>query len=126
MLKRVDCVMFRVADIEAAFAFYRDVMGLHPLWREGDMIGLEFPETAVAGARTELVLHTNPMIPPVDVNYKVDDVPAAVKELTAHGCTVIAGPFPIAIGSCAVITDPFGNPLTLVDTTKGLRPNNLT
>ncbi len=126
-LKRVDCVMFRVADVDAALAFYRDVMGLEPLWREpdGGMAGLAFPETATAGSRTELVLHNKPHIPPLDVNYTVEDVPAAVAELVAAGCRVIAGPFPIAIGNCAVIADPFGNPLTLVDTTRGLRQNNL-
>ena len=78
-----------------------------------------------AGSRTELVLHNKPHIPPLDVNYTVEDVPAAVAELVAAGCRVIAGPFPIAIGNCAVIADPFGNPLTLVDTTRGLRQNNL-
>jgi hypothetical protein len=33
--------------------------------------------------------------------------------------------FPIAIGNCAVLTDPFGNSLTLVDMTSGPRPANL-
>ena len=125
MLRRVDCVMFRVADVDAAIAFYRDVMGLEPLWRDGNMAGLAFPETAAPGARTELVLHDNPAIPELDVNYKVEDVPQAVKALSDAGCTLVAGPFVIAIGHCAVIRDPFGNSLTLVDTTKGLRENNL-
>jgi catechol 2,3-dioxygenase-like lactoylglutathione lyase family enzyme len=125
MLKRIDCVMFRVADVDGAIAFYRDVMGLEPLWREGDMAGLAFPEMASPGVRTELVLHNDAQIPALDVNYKVDDVVAAVAELTAAACRVVAGPFPIAIGQCAVIEDPFGNSLTLVDTTKGLRVNNL-
>jgi predicted enzyme related to lactoylglutathione lyase len=125
MLKRVDCVMFRVTAVDAALAFYRDLMGLEALWREGDMAGLAFRETATAGARTELVLHNNPNIPQLDVNYKVDDVARAVSELATKGCSVVAGPFPIAIGNCAVITDPFGNAVTLVDTTKGPRENNL-
>lgn len=121
MLRRVDCVMFRVEDLDTAVAFYRDVAGLTPLWRDGDMVGLEFPDAP----GTELVLHSNPAIPKVDVNYKVADVPTAVSELIAHGCQLVAGPFPIAIGSCAVVVDPFGNPLTLVDTSAGLRANNL-
>lgn len=125
MLKFVDCVMFRVDDVDAAFAFYRDTMGLVPLWREGGMVGLGFPESLAKGVSTELVLHNNPAIPKTDVNYKVDDVGAAVQALVAEGCTVVAGPFPIAIGQCAVITDPFGNSLTLVDLTTGLRAPNL-
>ena len=34
MLLRIDCVMYRVDDLDSALAFYRDVMGLVPQWRE--------------------------------------------------------------------------------------------
>jgi lactoylglutathione lyase len=69
MLLRIDCVMFRVDNIDPALAFYRNVMGLVPRWREGNMAGLDFPYTP----GTELVLHTDPNIPAVDVNYAVED-----------------------------------------------------
>jgi lactoylglutathione lyase len=121
MFLRIDCVMFRVDNIDPALAFYRDVVGLVPRWREGNMAGLEFPHAP----GTELVLHTDPNIPAFDVNYAVEDVAAALPTLAAAGCRIMAGPFPIAIGNCAVITDPFGNSLTLVDMTKGRRPANL-
>ena len=121
MLQRIDCVMFRVDDLDSALAFYRDVMGLVPRWREGNMAGLDFPRTP----GTEIVLHTDPDIPAVDVNYRVEDVAAALPALVEAGCRVVTGPFPIAIGNCAVITDPFGNNLTLVDMTKGPRVANL-
>jgi catechol 2,3-dioxygenase-like lactoylglutathione lyase family enzyme len=42
MLLRIDCVMFRVDDLDSALAFYRDVMGLVPRWREENMAGLDF------------------------------------------------------------------------------------
>jgi predicted enzyme related to lactoylglutathione lyase len=125
MLKSVDCVMLRVPELEPALAFYRDVMGLKPLWSDGEMAGLAFPQMAAIGISTELVIHTNPLIPALDVNYKVDDVVGAVEELAQCGCEVLAGPFPIAIGQCAVVRDPFGNSFTLVDITNGLRTNNL-
>jgi lactoylglutathione lyase len=118
MLLRIDCVMFRVDDVDSAVAFYRDVMGLVPRWREGNQAGLEFPGTA----GTELVLHSDADIPAFDVNYEVENVTAALPTLVEAGCRVVAGPFPIAIGNCAVITDPFGNTFTLVDMTKGRRP----
>ena len=51
----------------------------------------------------------------------VDDVAAAVIALKAEGCVVIEGPFDVAIGLCAVIKDPFGTPLTLIDMSKGPR-----
>jgi hypothetical protein len=33
---------------------------------------------------------------------------------------LVAGPFDIAIGRCAVVADPWNNVLVLLDTTKGL------
>jgi predicted enzyme related to lactoylglutathione lyase len=125
VLKFVDCVMYRVDDVDAAFAFYRDTMGLVPLWRDGGMAGLGFPESLAKGVTTELVLHDNPQIPKSDVNYKVDDVVRDAARMVAAGCTLVAGPFPIAIGQCAVVLDPFGNSLTLVDLTTGMRTPNL-
>jgi hypothetical protein len=96
-------------------------MGLVPRWREGNMAGLDFPRTP----GTELVLHTDTDIPEVDVNYRVEDVAAALLALEEAGCRVVTGPFPIAGGNCAVITDPFGDTLTVVDMTKGPRAANL-
>lgn len=34
-------------------------------------------------------------------------------------------PFDVTIGKCAVISDPFGTRLCILDLTKGLRPLNL-
>jgi lactoylglutathione lyase len=82
MFLRIDCVMFRVEEIDPALAFYRDVVGLVPRWREGNMAGLEFPHAP----GTELVLHTDPNIPAFDVNYAIEDVAAALPRLTEAGC----------------------------------------
>jgi hypothetical protein len=56
------------------------------------------------------------------VNYAVEDVTAALPTPVEAGCRVVAGPFPIANGNCAVITDPFSNSRTLVDMPSGRRP----
>lgn len=45
MLRKIDCVMIRVDDVEAAAAYYARVFGLHPHWSGDDSIGLAFPET---------------------------------------------------------------------------------
>jgi lactoylglutathione lyase len=81
MLQRIGCVMFRVDDVDSAVAFYRDVTGLVPRWREGNQAGLEFPGTP----GTELVLHSDPDIPAFDVNYEVEDVTAALPTLVEAG-----------------------------------------
>ncbi len=118
MLKKIDCVMIRVADLEAAAAYYAGVFGLKPLWRDATSVGLGFPETDA-----EIVLHTKTDIPAaVEVYYLVDDVAAAVPRLAARGCAVLVGPFDIPIGQGAIIQDPFGTRLCILDMTRGPRP----
>lgn len=117
MLKKIDCVMIRVDDLEAARAYYVEVFGLRQLWQEEAMVGLGFPETDA-----EIVLHTDPGIPSrVEVHYLVADVRAAVDEFANTGCTVLVPPFDVRIGRCAVIRDPFGTTLCILDMTKGRR-----
>lgn len=121
MLRKIDCIMIRVDDVEVAAAYYAKVFGLHPQWSGDDAIGLMFPESDA-----EVVLHNDQAIPStVEVYYLVDDVVAAVALLAAHGCHILVPPFDITIGKCAVIRDPFGTRLCILDMTKGLRPLNL-
>jgi predicted enzyme related to lactoylglutathione lyase len=113
--------MIRVDDVEAAATYYAEVFGLHPQWSGDDSIGLVFPET-----NAEIVLHHNPDIPSsVEVYYLVDDVVAVVADYAAKGCQVLVEPFDITIGKCAVIQDPFGTRLCILDMTRGPRPLNL-
>lgn len=121
MLRKIDCVMIRVDDVEAAAAYYARVFGLHPQWSGDDSIGLAFPETDA-----ELVLHNDPQIPSsAEVHYLVDDVVTAVVHFAEQGCQILIAPFDITIGKCAVIRNPFGSRLCILDLTKGLRPLNL-
>ena len=107
--------MFYVADLEAATSYYARVFGLRPLWRDDESIGLSFPETDA-----EIVLHTKPDLPSkVEVHYLVDDVIAAVQTLKEQGCSILVDPFDITIGKCAVIQNPFGVRLCILDMTKG-------
>jgi lactoylglutathione lyase len=118
VLRKIDCVMVRVDDLDAAVAYYREVFGLRLRWRTGSQTGLGMSETDA-----EIVLHTDQDIPrEATVHYLVDNVTAAVEQLAAHGCTVLAAPFEIAIGRCAVVADPFGHTLHILDMTKGSLP----
>jgi lactoylglutathione lyase len=102
MLRKIDCVMIQVDDVEAAAAYYAKVFGLHPQWSGNDSIGLAFPET-----NAEIVLHNDSDIPSsVEVHYLVDDVVDAVAHFAAQGCHVLVAPFDITIGKCAVIREP--------------------
>ena len=121
MLRKIDCIMIRVDDIEAAAAYYAKVFGLRPQWSGDDSIGLVFPESDA-----EIVLHNDSDIPSsVEVYYLVDDVMTAVAHYTEQECRILVAPFDITIGKCAVIEDPFGTRLCMLDMTKGARPLNL-
>ncbi len=109
--------MVKVDDVDRAREFYIRVFGMRPTWRDATSAGLRFPESDA-----EIVLHNIASIPVrVDVTYLVDDVAAAVDALKLEGCTIAAPPFDVVIGKCAVIIDPFGTPMTLIDLTKGPR-----
>ena len=117
MLKKIDCVMIRVDDVETAARYYSDVFGLRRLWRDETSVGMGLSDTDA-----EIVLHCNPDIPsPIEVYYLVDDVVSAVRALEQRGCRLLNGPFEIPIGQGAVITDPFGTRLCILDMTKGPR-----
>ncbi|HZS78594.1 MAG TPA: VOC family protein [Ktedonobacteraceae bacterium] len=121
MLRKIDCIMIRVDDVESVAQYYARVFGLRPQWSGDDAIGLVFPESDA-----EIVLHNYPDMPsPAEVHYLVDDVVAAVAHYAEQGCQVLVEPFDITIGKCAVIQDPFGTRLCILDMTKGARQLNL-
>jgi lactoylglutathione lyase len=121
VFKKIDCVMIRVDDVAAAERFYAKVFGLKPLWREGGAVGMGMPETDA-----EIVLHNSAEIPnKVEVHYLVDDVVAAVKNYADNGCRILAPPFDVLIGKCAVIEDPFATTICLLDLSSGRRPHYL-
>jgi hypothetical protein len=66
---------------------------------------------------TELVLQTQRSQPEVD--FLVGSVDQAAAQLTRAGGRVVVEPFEIPVGRVAVVADPSGNPLTIMDLTKG-------
>jgi predicted enzyme related to lactoylglutathione lyase len=113
LLRKVDCVRLYVPDLEAGLAFYRDKLGHELIWRTATAAGLRLPETDA-----ELVIQTEE--PRQEVDYLVDSADAAAESMERAGGKVIVPPFDIQIGRCVVIEDPWGNPLVLLDTSKGL------
>ncbi len=115
ILKKVDAVMFLVEDINDAATFYEDVMGMRRGWtdEENSLIGMLFP-----GNDTELVLHTNSSLPNPNVSFQVEDVELFVKLYEQKGYKVLVEPFEIRCGKCAVLEDPYGNGIEVMDLTK--------
>ena len=112
MLRAVDCVHLTVPDLEAGLAFYRDTLGHELIWQTAVAAGLRLP-----GSEAEIVLSATHAGPQVD--FLVDDVPAAVASLQSAGATLTFGPADIPVGRVAVLTDPFGNALSVLDLSKG-------
>ncbi len=113
LLRKVDCVRLYVPDLEAGLVFYRDLLG-HPLiWRTETAAGLKLLDSDA-----ELVIQTEDKRREVD--FLVDSADEAAGQVERVGGKVIVPPFDIQIGRCVVVEDPWGNPLVLLDTSKGL------
>lgn len=113
LIRKVDCVRLYVPDLEEGLAFYRDQLGHELIWRTETAAGLRLPET-----ETELVLQTEDQRQEVD--FLVDSADESARFIEQAGGRVIVPPFDIQIGRCVVLEDPWGNPLVLLDTSKGL------
>jgi predicted enzyme related to lactoylglutathione lyase len=113
LIRKVDCVRLYVPDLEAGLSFYRDRLGHELIWRTETAAGLRLPES-----EAELVLQTEEQRQEVDL--LVDSAEDAAKFIEQAGGKIIVPPFDIQIGRCVVLEDPWGNPLVLLDTSKGL------
>jgi catechol 2,3-dioxygenase-like lactoylglutathione lyase family enzyme len=111
LLRRVDAVVLRVPSLERGLAFYRDQLGHELIWRTGSMIGLRLGRD---GTELVLSLDTGP-----ETDMLVESVGKAVESMVRAGGSVIVPPDDIPVGRVAVVGDPFGNELTLVDLSKG-------
>ena len=110
LLRNVDCVQIPVADLDAGLRFYRDGLGLKLKWRHATQAGLRLGDT-------ELVLQTER--PGLETDFLVDSAEEAIRRVEAAGGRVLSAPEDIPVGRVAVVADPFGNPLVLLDLSKG-------
>ena len=55
----------------------------------------------------------------LETDLLVKDVDEAVKQLVEAGSSVVETPFDIRVGRCAVVDDPWGNRLVILDLSKG-------
>jgi len=112
LFRKVDCIRLSVKDLDSGIAFYREQLGLELIWKTQHAIGLRMPDDT-----TEIVLHTEPKAPEIDLKVKSAD--EAASQFEQAGGEVIVPPFDIQIGRCVVVRDPWGNELVLLDSSKG-------
>jgi catechol 2,3-dioxygenase-like lactoylglutathione lyase family enzyme len=118
-LRKIDNVMYRVKDLDEAARFYEGVLGLKRVWMDEDagQIGFVFPESDA-----EIVIHTDFGIPNPDFSFLVDDVVAFCENYERQGYRVARKPFDVRCGKFAVLEDPDGNPIPIVDLTRVNQP----
>jgi predicted enzyme related to lactoylglutathione lyase len=112
LFRRIDCLQIPVPDLEAGLTFYRDRLGHELIWRTATAAGLCMPDTDA-----EIVIQTER--PQLEANLKVTSADDAVARVIEAGGKLVAGPFDIQIGRCAVVLDPWGNTLVLLDSSRG-------
>lgn len=110
ILKKVDAVLVKVDDLEKGLDFYRMQLGMTINWKKED-------SAAVRLGDCELVLSTK-LDPETDI--LVEDVIQAVEVFKNGGGKVLVEPEDIPVGKVAIVEDPFGNQLTILDLSKGL------
>jgi predicted enzyme related to lactoylglutathione lyase len=113
LLRLVDAVTIPVPDLDEGLRFYRDQLGHQLLWRHDDIgqAGLLLPDST-----TEIVLSTDVGYAPTWLVASLDE---ALAQMTAAGGHIVEQPRTIPVGRVAVVADPFGNHLVLLDLSEG-------
>ncbi|GAA2211611.1 hypothetical protein GCM10009850_070710 [Nonomuraea monospora] len=113
LIRKIDSVAVPVPDLDAGLRFYRDRLGHELLWRNDELrqAGLALPESDA-----EIVLSTGGDLAPAWLVTSADE---AAAEVVAAGGRVVAEAADIPVGRLAVVADPFGNVLVLLDLSKG-------
>jgi predicted enzyme related to lactoylglutathione lyase len=113
LLQKVDAITIPVPDLGTGLRFYRDALGHELLWRHHRIgqAGLGLP-----GSGTEIVLTTRQDYEP---NWLVASADDAARTIDRAGGRVISPPGDIPVGRLAVVADPFGNVLVLLDLSHG-------
>lgn len=109
---KVDCVQVPVPTLAEGLAFYRDKLGHALIWRTETAAGLRMPDTDA-----ELVIQTER--PGLEVDLLVASADVAAERFVAAGGVLMMPVFDIAIGRCAVVRDPWGTVLVLLDMSIG-------
>lgn len=111
----VDYVYFPVSDLEKATAFYRDVLGLTPVFNMGDMWG------ELQAGKTTVALHVDEDAPLAAADaglrpsaaFACEDVEAMAERVREAGGNVAMGPFETPVCDMAIVSDLDGNPVIL-------------
>ena len=112
LFRKVDCIQLPVPSIEEGLDFYAATLGHELIWRTETQAALRLPDSD-----TELVIQTERTEPEADLVVKsIDD---ALRRIQSGGGSLMTEAFDIPVGRLAIATDPFGNPLVLIELSNG-------
>lgn len=114
-LLKIDNIIYRVSDLKKAEKFYVNVLGLKKAWEDENakMIGFMFEQSD-----SEIVIHANPDILKFDYSYLVENVASFCEGIKRLGYKVLLEPIEVRSGKYALISDPDGNEVPIIDLTK--------
>ena len=113
-LLQIDNIMYRVSNLEKSEEFYL-TLGLKKAWEDktNKMIGFTLKESD-----SEIVIQNNPALPKFDYSYLVSSVHNFLSEYKNKGYIVSMEPIEVRCGYYAVLSDPDGNNIPIIDLTK--------
>lgn len=114
-LLKIDSIEFYVSNLEEAEAFYSNVLGLRKVWtdKERGMIGFVFKES-----NSEIVIHNDSTRTKQSFCFSVENVEKFYDEYKKLGYKIVKAPFGVRCGKYAILADPDGNTLPIIDLTK--------
>lgn len=120
-VKRINTIVYFVTDWDASIDFYRDVLGLKPLmivprvWAQFEAPG---------GGRIALQLQPPGAAEPNHVSIDVGDLRDFVDRLKSRGVKVVEPVVKQDFGDSALIADPSGNVIALIDLSTSKMPHD--
>jgi catechol 2,3-dioxygenase-like lactoylglutathione lyase family enzyme len=113
MLRRIDRHIIRVPSLESAVNYYRDVLGMTLIRQDARVALFKLGDDDAS----ELVIHADPDQPEDAIYYLVDDVRDIYNRRAELKLTFVSPPAQASRGYRAVVKDPFGHVLMLLDRT---------
>ena len=114
-LLKIDSIMLRVKDITKSASFYEKTLGMKRVWKDAErgMAGFTFSDSD-----SEIVIHDNNDIPSPSFSFLVNDVTKFCKDYAKTGNRILVQPMEVRTGKYAVLSDPNGNAIPIIDLTK--------
>ena len=112
LFRKLDNLLLRVADLDAAVSFYRDRLGHRVVWRSDEAVGFALPDTDA-----ELVAHLH-IGPETDV--LVEDVDEAVAAFLSAGGEALRGSVRHRDRALRACSRPLRQRTVLLDQSKGV------